>query len=56
MAEALVNKVDALDKLLLVYQMLAIGNTFDESIKYSFGVTKEDFFKEIDGLLVSLKW
>ena len=56
MVEALVNKVDALDKVLLVYQMLAIGNPFDEALKYAFSTNKADFFAEMDALLVNLKW
>jgi hypothetical protein len=56
MVEALVNKVDALDKVLLVYQMLAIGNSFDEALKYAFGTNKADFFAEMDLLLANLKW
>ena len=54
MSEALINKSDALDKVLLVYQMVAIGNSFSEAIKYAFGVDKETFFNEIDSLLISL--
>ena len=56
MSEALINKSDALDKVLLVYQMIAIGNSFSEAIKYAFGVDKETFFNEMDSLLISLKW
>jgi hypothetical protein len=56
MVEALVSKVDALDKVLLVYQMLAIGNSLDEALKYAFGTNKADFFAEMDLLLANLKW
>ena len=56
MSEYLINKVDAIDKVLLVYQMVAIGNTFDDALKYSFGITKADFFTEMDSYLTSLKW
>ena len=56
MVEHLVNKVDAADKMTLVLQMLAIGNSFSDSLKYSFGIDKATFFAEIDALLISLKW
>ena len=55
MVEALINKVDALDKVLLVYQMVAIGNDFNEALKFSFGISLEDFQKEMDLFLASLK-
>ena len=56
MAEALVNKVEAIDKLGLVYQMVAIGNPFSDALKYSFGISKADFFNEMDSYLTTLKW
>ena len=56
MIEYLVNKVDAIDKVLLVYQMVAIGNTFDEAIKYAFGIEKSALFTELDAYLTSLNW
>jgi len=56
MVEALVNKSNSIDKINLVYQMVAIGNTFDDALKYSFGITKADFFTEMDSYLASLKW
>jgi hypothetical protein len=56
MVEYLVNKVDAIDKLTLVYQMVAIGNPFDDAIKYSFGIDKATLFTELDSYLTSLKW
>jgi hypothetical protein len=56
MAEALINRTDALDKILLVEQMLGIGNSFDEAFLFAFGGTKADFFIEIDSLLKSLNW
>ena len=56
MVEHLVSKVDAADKMTLVIQMLAIGNSFSDALKYSFGVDKQTFFNEIDALLISLKW
>lgn len=55
MVEALINKVDALDKVLLVYQMVAIGNDFNEALKFSFGISLDDFQKEMDLFLASLK-
>jgi hypothetical protein len=55
MVEALINKVDALDKVLLVYQMVAIGNDFNEALKFSFGISLDDFQKEMDVFLASLK-
>lgn len=56
MAEALVNKSVAIDKLGLVYQLVAIGNSFDDALKYSFGINKADFFNEMDNYLPALKW
>lgn len=56
MVEALVSKVDAIDKLGLLYQMIAIGNPFSDALKYSFGVSKADFFTETDTYLTALKW
>jgi hypothetical protein len=56
MVEYLVNKVDAIDKLTLVYQMIAIGNPFDDAIKYSFGIDKASLFSEFDAYLKSLNW
>jgi len=56
MVEALVNKSNSIDKINLVYQMVAIGNTFDDALKYSFGIIKADFFTEMDSYLASLKW
>ena len=56
MVEALVNKSDAIDKIGLMYQMIAIGNTFDDALFYSFGIRKADFFNEMDSYLISLKW
>jgi hypothetical protein len=56
MVEYLVNKVDAIDKLTLVYQMVAIGNPFDDAIKYSFGIDKSTLFAELDSYFKTLKW
>lgn len=56
MHEVLVSKTNALDKILLVYQMVAIGNSFDDAFAFAYEAPKSDFFKEIDALLVLLKW
>ena len=56
MVEYLVNKVDAADKMTLVLQMLAIGNPFNEALKYSFGVDKSTLFAELDTYLKTLNW
>ena len=56
MVEYLVNKVDAADKMTLVLQMLAIGNPFNEALRYSFGVDKSTLFAELDTYLKSLNW
>lgn len=56
MVELLVNKSNAIDKVLLVYQMVAIGNTFEEALNYAFGISKQDYFAELDQLLTSLNW
>lgn len=56
MVEALIDKSNAIDKIGLMFQMLAIGNSFDDSLFYSFGIRKVDFFTEIDTYLTALKW
>ena len=56
MAEVLVNKTNALDTVLMVYQLVAIGDTFDNSFAFAMGYSKADFFNEMDSYLISLKW
>jgi hypothetical protein len=36
--------------------MIAIGNPFDDAIKYSFGIDKASLFSEFDAYLKSLNW
>ena len=55
MAEVLVNKTNALDPVLMIYQLVAIGDTFDNSFAFAFGYSKADFFNEMDSYLTSLK-
>jgi hypothetical protein len=35
--------------------MVAIGNDFNEALKFSFGISLDDFQKEMDVFLASLK-
>lgn len=54
LSEAIINRTDSLDKVLLIYQMVAIGNTFDEAFNYALGIRKADFFTEMDAYLACM--
>lgn len=56
MSEVLVNRTNALDTVLMIYQLVAIGDSFDNSFAFAMSYSKTDFFNEMDSYLTSLKW